>query len=168
MGVNDAGQTVGTCEYFNPVDNTYDYESWVSFFGPYTFSCPTAVDTMANAINNGGEVVGSFDANSMGPTVGFVASYGNCSGNPINHPGASATVLTGVNDSGTVVGFWSAGNHPKAFLYSTATGEFTDIPLPFKSWKGMMTGQINNNGWFVGAFFDRYQRPHAFLAAPNN
>ena len=76
------------------------------------------------------------------------------------------TVLTGVNDAGTVVGFWSAGGKSSAFLYDTSTGQFTDIPSPREVKKGVQTGQLNNDDWFAGTYFDRHNAHHAFYAKP--
>jgi hypothetical protein len=160
-GLNDGVETVGYCEY-RASDNTIHYESWINFFGPFSFQCPGAIDTTTYAVNNNDDVVGSWDSNSMGPIHGFMGGFG-C-GTTIDYPNAFLTTLTGINDNSTILGHWSQFSGPSsAFLYNNGT--FTDITI-LKAKKGVITGQINNNGWWVGTYFDHLGAAHTFYASP--
>jgi hypothetical protein len=165
-GISDGNVTVGNCEYQTP-DNVVHSEAWVTFFGTNTYLCPGAVDTFVNAVNNNLQTVGTWDASNMGPIHGFVGSvgsFGSCQ--TLDYPNAFITNLTGVNDSGTIIGNQRGGftGNDAAFLY--VNGSFIDIVPPLRAKKGMITGQINNNGWFVGTYFDRYSASHTFYAKP--
>lgn len=163
-GNNDGNETVGYCQYLNPNDGLYHYEAWINVFDSFTYQCPGAVDTSAFAFNNNGEVVGIFDSNSMGPIQGFLGGFGTCT-QTINYPNAFLTYLTGINDSGTILGHASGFSGPStAFLY--ANGQFTTITPPLAAKQGMITGQINNKGWFVGTYYDQHGLGHTFFAKP--
>jgi hypothetical protein len=160
-GINDGVETAGYCEY-RASDNTLHYEGWANFFSPVVFQCSGAIDTSVFAVNNNGATVGTYDSNSMGPIHGFLGGYG-CS-QTIDYSGAFITALTGINDNTTILGYWSGFDGPSAaFLYNNGT--FTDITIP-KAKKGVLTGKINNNNWFVGNYFDREGVEHAFYAKP--
>src|SRR6266849_6912358 len=86
---------------------------------------PNAGPTVANGINNRGQIVGLF-RNAFG-THGFLLSKGQFATIDVS-PGASDTEAYGLNDKGDIVGKFldSSGEH--GFLL--ARGTFTQIDIP--------------------------------------
>jgi hypothetical protein len=162
-GINNAGYTTGSCQtvgFSGP-----QTLSWVWALGdPVLLTCPSnAFNTFANAINTGGQVVGTYTlGNSQG---GFVAAYGNCVG-AVNYPGGSFTDLTGINDSGTAIGWAFTTGYAFGFYYNTANGQFTPISGPAGAPYGWYTGGINNSGWFVGYYVDKNGNNNGFYSEP--
>jgi probable HAF family extracellular repeat protein len=125
-GINDSGQIVGL-GLLGPGGPSFLYSS-----GLYT-----SIDANAEAINNKGEITGAsgnqvflldgtnfillrelgiaFGINNSGQLVGdFTRGSGllDSSGlfTPIDYPGATSTLPTGINDSGVIVGIYSSSS----------------------------------------------------------
>jgi hypothetical protein len=163
-GIDNVGYTAGSCQTvgFSGPQSL----SWVWALGqPAIFTCPAnAFNSFANAINNLGQVVGTYTiGNSQG---GYVATYGNCVG-AVDYAGATFTDLTGINDSGTAIG-WALGTSSFAFgfFYDTANGQFTAIAGPAAAKYGWYTGGMNNSGWFVGYYVDKNGNNNGFVSRP--
>jgi hypothetical protein len=73
-----------------------------------TINPPTSTDTVVNAINNSGGVVGQYDpANPVNPSVNQEAFvYQNGTYTTLLPPGAGFVEATGINDLGEVVGYF--------------------------------------------------------------
>ena len=78
-------------------------------------------------------------------------------------------MLTGINDSGTAIGWTTyAENSSEGFamLYDVSNGNMTPLISAKGALNGVTTGQINNNGWFVGTYYDAKGKTHGFYAEP--
>lgn len=99
-------------------------------------------------INDGAQVVGA-DPNSSG---GFL--YLNGVFTPINVPGSTGTVPTGINNAGQIVGsYWDVQGKMHGFL--DTDGVFTTIDTPYASEVSAPLGNtqlfgINDTGDIVG------------------
>lgn len=110
-----------------------------------TFNVPGALPntTIAEGINNSGEIVGWFE-DSAGEH-GFL--YANGVFTTINVPGSTGTQALGINNAGQIVGPFStssSGVQPQSFLYSN--GAFTTVNGPPSAANG-----INSAGQIVGS-----------------
>lgn len=86
---------------------------------------PGASRTLANGINNGGDIVGNYVAG--GVTHGFLLSAGKFT--PIDYAGAASTAANGINTQGDIVGSYNdSSSHPHGFLFSK--GKFTSLDYP--------------------------------------
>jgi hypothetical protein len=63
---------------------------------------PNGLSTLATAINNSGQIVGSFARSQYPKTLGFLTTKRGF--NTFNLPGASATLPSGINNLGQIVG----------------------------------------------------------------
>ena len=80
-----------------------------SIYSFTTIDVPGASSTGANAINDSGQIVGSFD-DATGAHGFFLDVDGSFT--TIDVPGASETFAIGINNSGQIVGFFGAlGEH---------------------------------------------------------
>ncbi len=120
-----------------------------------TINVPGASLTLANGINNAGQIVGRF-SDAMG-THGFLLSGGVFT--PIDVPGATFTDARGINNSGQIVGEFvdTTGDH--GFLLSG--GSFTTINVPGAT--STLAKGINDSGQIVGIFPDATFNIHGFL-----
>jgi len=128
---------------------------------PLTFEdldVPNAGTTVANGINDKGQIVGLFRGASG--THGFLLSKGQFATIDVI-PGASDTEAYGLNDKGDVVGKFldSSGEH--GFLL--AQGTFTSIDIPGASLTDAFG--INNRGQIVGHFRDTISNDAFLLSA---
>ena len=101
-----------------------------------------ATGTFANAINNGGDIVGYYGMG--GANHGFLLSAGKFT--VIDYPGAKGTVANGINAQGDIVGAYTdTSGHAHGFLLSR--GKMTPLDYP----GGDTTPQgINSSGDVVG------------------
>jgi uncharacterized membrane protein len=127
----------------------------------YTYTqidVPGAVQTIANAINNAEQIVGT----SFGTTGGgFLYQGGNFA--PINVPGFSQA--QGINDAAQIVGSFidSTGTH--GFL--DTGGNFTQLDVPGAT--STDANGINSAGQIVGTFLDSTGTVrHGFLDTGSN
>lgn len=144
----------------------------VKTYSSYTYTnidYPGAISTAAYGINdiwdgsfiNGagqvGQVVGQYtDSNFV--IHGFLLD-GLIAFTPINYPGATSTVATGINNSGQIVGYWSNSTVGGGFLLNGGT--YTSFNYP-GSLSTTPSG-INDAGQVVGYYFDASGTTHGFL-----
>jgi len=161
-GINDGGQVVGTCympakDYYG--DITYVPHGFLESGGSFTtIDVPYATTTLANGINDDGQVVGEYywpysDHNGF---RGFLESGGSFT--TIDANGASETDVCGINDGGQVVGYYSPFPYEHGFLESG--GSLTAIDFP-GAYETSATG-INDAGLVVGVYYDA-TGTHGFL-----
>ena len=95
-GINDSGQIVGS--YGNPPE----FQSFLDTRGVFTpIAVPGALSTIANGINNRGQIVGVSE-DSTGSFPAFLDTGGVFT--TIDVPGAIFTTPEGINDLGQIVG----------------------------------------------------------------
>jgi probable HAF family extracellular repeat protein len=119
---------------------------------------PLGLSTVANDINNLGQIVGSYS--NLGGTYGFLLSGGTyiTLDDPVAKPGT--TQALGINDAGHIIGqYYDASNLSHAFLYSG--GAYTTIDPP--SALTATASGINDAGQIVGTYNDASLRSHGFL-----
>ena len=113
---------------------------------------PGSLSTQARAINNIGQIVGSYIAASE--THGYLLSGGQYT--TIDFPGANSTTISGINDAGDMVGFYTdSGGVTHGFL--DHAGALTAIDVP-KALDTIAYG-INRAGQIVGFYSDQTARP---------
>jgi probable HAF family extracellular repeat protein len=124
------------------------------------FSGATA--SVANGINNSGQIVGIYGSLSGGH--GFLYDAGGFT--HIDVPGANNTNPSGINDDGQIVGYYSVGFdsefRPHGFLY--VAGVFTPLDVPDAT--HTQAFGINNRGQIVGTYTDSSGGQHGFVATP--
>jgi subtilisin family serine protease len=132
---------------------------------PTTFEiidAPGAVRTEASAINDTGQIVGSF-LDSTGATHGFLRDT-DLSFTIIDVPGATVpvgTLASGINNAGQIVGTFGDVRGDHGFLRNT-DGSFTTFDHPDGIVGFTSASGINNRGQIVGSFSDAGPR-HGFL-----
>src|SRR5262249_25106305 len=119
IGINDAGQIVGTLGPSIPENPFLLSDGMFSCLPPGCFFNGTS----ANGINDNGQIVGFSFVNPVVPLGhGFLFSDGIYTN--INFPGAGFTSANGINDAGQIV-----GRHDRSgFLLSGGT--YTNIDFP--------------------------------------
>jgi probable HAF family extracellular repeat protein len=173
VGINDAGQIVGTGACLDPCGYVLDQGS---------FSSVPGFTSRPNGLNNLDQVVGlaSFDTSGRSPclfngepviTNSFLWDRRTGSVTIIEIPGSSnrqlglfcrinSTVAQGINDMGQIVGsFLDTNNVRHGFLWQAGT--FTQIDVP-----GAISTEargINNSSQIVGVFVDASGLSHGFL-----
>ena len=172
-GINNAGQVVGT------VGNVYYHYGYYGQ-GPsadaratiWNGTTPTelgmvggSVSSVANGINNSGQVVG-YSYYSGG---GVNATIWN--GTTPTYLEGVDTYATGINDSGAVVGYARFDWRWHAFLWNDSTptdlNSFLSVSEVNAGWYLERAYGINNNGWIVGnAFNTVLDERHGFLLTP--
>jgi probable HAF family extracellular repeat protein len=116
LGINDKGWITGLYE----ATGNDPFKGYILNGQSYTFlDYPGSNATIANGINNLGQVVGYQDTN--GNPNGFF--YDGQNYIPIMVPGADATFAQGINDEGQIVGYYEDDSGVHGFLASPA-------PLP--------------------------------------
>src|SRR5262245_16861020 len=119
---------------------------------------PGAQSTVANGINNGNVIVGSY-VSSTGHNFGFRLQNGHFT--TINVPGSTQTFALGINDLGDIVGSYSLPGTPSqpanghGFLLHN--GVFKTIDFPGASFN--VASGINKFGTIVGS----YENGHGFV-----
>ncbi len=117
-----------------------------------TFNFPGARSTQPFAINDEGDVVGYYFANTpVDLPFGFLLQAGVYTA--IDYPGAAETKLVGINDYGVIIGQFCSGTCPtlrftNSFAYDHGT--FTEISFP-GAISTYVTG-INNRGVICGYY----------------
>ena len=116
---------------------------------------PGALSTLATAINNSGQIVGSFAYGQPPKTTGFLKT--KRSFKSFNVPGASATLPNSVNNLGQVVGIFFDNMAYQHGFFRDSNGAITVLDLP-----GALISfpnGINDLGQIVGSYL---------LPPPNN
>jgi probable HAF family extracellular repeat protein len=142
----------------------------------YTFSSfdyPDAVLTVANGINNNGDIVGGYELNhpiiNPFPDSAYLLNSGGTF-TTINLPVMDAfrTVANGINDSGTIVGFY-ADNDLANHAFIDTGGSFTifQVPGEVRPNNDTEANGINNGGAVVGHYAD-FTIDRGFMKAGEN
>jgi len=153
-GINNRGDVVGT--YFT--NSALASRGFLWRDGVFTaVAVPSALATSPDAVNDGGEIVGSYEA--LDGTHAFLFSGGQFT--TIDPPGAAGAIATGINNVGQIVGEYVPAGNPgppksRGFLYQD--GVFTDIGLPPTAESIHVFG-ISDTGDVVGY----YPGAHGFL-----
>ena len=160
-GINDAGVIVG--EYIDAATTSAHSFVRAAAGGITEFKNPTASETVARGISNGGIIFGDFvvqSGNNQG-VHGFY--YVNGVFQQVDRPYANGTIVFGGNDSGALVGmsFDDYGNG-HAFQRDSF-GLYTELDITGADY-AQATG-INDAGQVVGFYRDA-KGAHGFLASP--
>ncbi len=110
--INDSGQIVGiyeACQTPNPGSEVLRLpctfvqpHGFLLSSGTYTtIDPPDSTNTLVGAINNSGEIAGTY-ADASNKSHGFLFNSGIFT--IVDYPGATGTAITGVNDHGEIVG----------------------------------------------------------------
>jgi YVTN family beta-propeller protein len=112
------------------------------------FDPPGSVDTVAEAVNNSGQSVGSFQ-DSAGAFHGFLRQAEG-SFVTIDPPGSIFTGAFDINDAGTIVGDWQAPGGAFHGFTRSPSGVYTTVDFP-GAVDSQFTG-INSQGITVGVY----------------
>jgi uncharacterized membrane protein len=150
--INDSGEIVGNAQYVHkggPQGFVYD-NGTITMLDP-----PGATSSVAAAINDRGQVVGSYDER------GFI--YDNGTYTTLNVPGATDTSVTAINDRGEIAGsyFGSSGEHG----FVDDNGTFTTLNVPGAT--STSVSATNDRGEVVGYYVDSSGTEHGFVATPH-
>ena len=116
---------------------------------------PGSLSTQARAINNIGQIVGSYIAASE--THGYLLSSGQYT--TIDFPGANSTTISGINDAGDMVGSYTdSGGVTHGFLDHAGVLTAIDVPKAFDT----IANGINRAGQIVGFYIDQTGEFHGF------
>ena len=143
-GISDDGQIVGS----SIVEGSLGLSGWSSDGDLGWFlNAPGASETVADDLNNRGDVVGAFV--ESGRTFGYLASSDG-SFLKLEARGWEVTYASGVNNRGQVVGQAVNADHSVAFLFEAGTYTILDVPGA----TSYAVNDINNSGQAVGGYFD--------------
>ena len=166
-GVNDSGQVVGSYTSGGG-PQAFQYDSGGAgpnnpgqvIFLQEQLSGLMATSSVANAINDKGQIVGSF-TKSDGVSRAFLLGSGGGDLNAVL--GASSSSAVAINAGGLVIGtFQTGGGANHAFLYNSSTGVATDLNPLLGASSSSALG-INAKGQIVGSFTTPAGASHAFL-----
>ena len=134
----------------------------ISFKPAAKFLYPGAVNTLANAIDDEGDVVGIYQQVTFGDANGFERFADGHFSAPIIYPGAVQTVPTAINNGGTIAGWYqdSAGGGHGFFL---TNGVYTSFDHPNAFFTTLIYG-INDAGDFVGTYTTSDGKFHNFAS----
>lgn len=145
-GINNSGEIVGSY-YDNGSGNlTHGFSQTTTQKTNSTISSiddPNAnatYGTTANAINNLGQIVGSYAIDNDDDLAGFLYSNGQytsiTSSTFTQLAGATSISATGINDNGQIVGYYTDANGTHGFETSIATS----VPFDFSPTQGVFLG----------------------------
>jgi probable HAF family extracellular repeat protein len=151
-GINDHGQVVGGFCSVNTVCAGYvvnpTQHAFLDDHGTFTeldYPGPSIAGTQANAINNAGQIVGTYS--SLTGLHSFL--YQNGVYTTIDDPNAVWTSATTINNHGVVAGFYQDGQlNVHGFIYQN--GQFTTVDHPDTGGTGI--SGINDGGIIVGTW----------------
>jgi hypothetical protein len=126
-----------------------------------TIDYPGAGWNEANAISDGGVIVGTYGASYQSSDEHGFKLVGSTY-TSIDYPGATGTGAAGINKKGDIVGFYfpvSTPEYTQAYLLSG--GVFTNITFPGAL--ATIAWGINNAGEIVGWYIDTSNDSHGFL-----
>lgn len=112
------------------------------------FDPPGSVDTIPEAVNNRGQIVGTFQ-DTGGVQHGFLRQP-NASLVAIDPPGSVFTEAFGINDEGVIVGLWQASSGGVHGFTLSPSGLYTTVDLPGAT-DSALTG-INDLGNITGGY----------------
>jgi len=166
LGVNDHDVAVGFWNDSAGNSHGYEYNIKTRHYSSVTDpSAPTA-SLSANAINNYGNVAGTYTNPSTGDMDGFLKVGGTFIDLAVK--GASSTMALGVNDHDEVVGTYTDGTGSSAvmhgFTWKPGQG-FKTVNDPYGTTTTTING-VNNAGDLVGFYVDAAGNTDGFLAIP--
>jgi probable HAF family extracellular repeat protein len=163
-GINDHGQIVGG---FCPTNNVCagtilnpTAHAFLDDHGTFTeLDYPGSFETQANAINNTGQIVGTY-----GTTQGLHSFlYQNGKYTNIDDPNAVWTNATAINNHFVAAGYYADSQlNTHGFLYHN--GKFTTVDHP-NAGSTSLAG-INDNGMLVGVWFTMNNLLYNFKGTP--
>jgi probable HAF family extracellular repeat protein len=164
-GINDLGQIVGGfCPTSTVCAGTFVNPTAHAFLddhGTFTqLDYPGMVDgTQANAINNAGQIVGTY-GDLMGAPNSFV--YQNGVYTNINYPSAVWTDATAINNHGVVAGSYQSYQHGQlfvhGFLYKNEKFETVDHPNTGDTGlQGLNDDRVIVGGWAPNGGFANFK-----------
>jgi probable HAF family extracellular repeat protein len=153
-GINRAGEIVG--EYLDEYSgNSHGF--YLAKGSVTTVDVPLTSGTSANAINDAGQIAGTYQDNSG--VHGFVDTRGSIT--TIDFPSASSTMVWGINNAGQMVGAYNDRQHG----FVGKPGSFHALDFPGALWT--VAYGINSSGRIARTYYDHGSgRPHGFLATP--
>ena len=133
--INNSGQIAGT--YTTPSHLGNPGVTWGFIGDPIngytTLPLAGAQFTIANGLNDAGEVVGNY-LDSSGRQHGFFATEPSYAVTPLNYPGANFTIANGINNAGTIVGLFSNdGGNDDSTAFSTPMGSLRNLTYPVRN-----------------------------------
>jgi hypothetical protein len=132
-GINDSRTVVGNYSITQICVFTFCSTPYGFIWNNGTFtsiSVPGSNGTAATAINNNGQIVGSYTTTAMTPqkSNGFIYIGGTFT-YPFNVSGAVLTQPTGINNSGQIVGYFESPSAAHGFLHNSG-GTFITFDYP--------------------------------------
>jgi probable HAF family extracellular repeat protein len=152
--INNVGDIVGT------YSNSTGFHGFLESGGNYTtIDVGLGIGTQAFAINDLGQIVGTYEpqgsgGEGLGGADGFLLSGGIAT--TLVFPGATFTIPTGINDLGQIVGHYivPGSNFAHGFLYSNGVFTTIDDPLAISGNGSTNATGINDLGQIVGSYTD--------------
>ena len=160
LGINNLGQMVGLITTLTGTSGfVYDRGT----FSPPLNYPGSANLTVANAINDRGEIVGIFQSAVPGEHS-FLLKAGVFQ--QLTYPNSKETAAQGINENGQVVGNFPDANGTHGFVYLENVGVFTP-PLDCPGASGTVLRGINNEGQIVGGCIGKtgHESPFLYMAA---
>lgn len=112
---------------------------------PKMIKPPGATSSVAEGVNDSGQIVGTYDKNHRGH--GFL--YDNGTYQTIDYPNAIFTEALGINNNGEIVGvYWDQSGGIHGFMLINGTFSTLDFPGA----KSTDLYAVNNQGWVVGNY----------------
>jgi uncharacterized membrane protein len=154
-GNNDSGATVGFAWSDEWPDNIY----YVWQGNGTTIVSDT---DFPRDINNRGRYVGYFDADSIGPYIGF---YTDGIGNRqvFSYPGSSNTFINGINESGQMVGYYDTGPNCQVCSAFVLNPDGTASTIQIPGAAGTVAWGLNDSGQIVGHYWTVDNVRHGFV-----
>jgi probable HAF family extracellular repeat protein len=153
IGINNLGQIVGMV--------TTSTGTFGCMYDRGTFSpllrYPGAASTIANGINDRGQIVGVFQGATSG---GFL--YKSFQFQPVGYPGIGETTVEDINENGQIVGNFANKKGTHGFVFLENVGAFTSL-IDYPGAAVTFLRAINNEGQIVGGFVDQDGHEHPFL-----
>jgi len=139
-----------------------------------TLNHPQALLTVANGINDAGEIVGGYADNSGSHSFLYSGGKYTTLDDPLATPGS--TNANGINDKGQIVGGYGDSYGEHGFFYSG--GKYTPLNDPLSIFDPNCGGincpgftfayDINDKGQIVGQYTDSNRLRHGFLYSGGN
>jgi probable HAF family extracellular repeat protein len=122
-----------------------------------TLNDPSATTgTKAFGINDAGQIVGGYDAGSIGTVHGFLLSGGTYT--TLDDPGTDQTQLSRINNAGEIAGFYFT---PGIQGFQYINGSYFPIDDPLAT--ATLAEGINDQGQIVGRYLDNDDVSHGFF-----
>lgn len=169
IGINDSGQAVGTSGTCGPVSPAIGAHAllWKDGVAIYLGSLGGAIDNLAYAINNQGQVVGASDLPGDTTTHAFFWQNGTMI-DLGTLPGDFSRVAFSINNNAQVVGqSCDVNGNCRAFLWQK--GVMTDLNTLISADSSLYlltANDINDHGEIVGEAFERRFHSHGCIIGP--